>query len=791
MANPWDNDPIVTPAPKSAESWKSAPIVTAPAPKPEPAYDPMGNPTGAMIPDSDMATAKAGAGKPYAGTLAERFLWELPVSAVAGSLGMLRDLHDTNKDLVEKLPYGDLLAPALSALDPSARLAKYLPGSKTIEDAVLGKAEPGSGKEWFRTTGELIAPVPGKGMIEGGKAVLGGVKKGYGYLKGVEELSRGEAVLKDAEELRDVVKTQAAGKASSIKTEAAEAAAQKAKHEAELTEIEKVHHQIAERKHLRARTNRNIRQAGDPTAAISLRQDATAEMRGRVRDAERAAREAGLTAEEARVHAVEQERKIVDAETAAQSIEEDHLALPTTDPVEFGKKIQTAAEAIENKYVAAREEGAKFGEAIAKDGDKIVRTNAVDAYIKEAAKDTANPELVSAFKFIDRNIKKELEGGAVAKGMNLRKANSLRKQLDSIISSKQLKLENGVAVGLDTETLHHIRQVRRLLNKAAFQTSKDYEQALINFRKLSRPLDQFQRKGALKDIVAKDSLSDDFIKARADVVGAVLRREKAGKSIFSELVKHDPTLVDSAKMYFHNELFGSADAKKVPSIATLRNFLDKNDRVLTELGIYDDFADLKSARESGQAAIERARGGFEAAKAEAKSAEQLAQEAVHKVEAASRLRKLAVERQKKAMAGVKSRDDIAQAASEKAESAALKLENRAKETESKILDLSAKKAAAEDKALSYRGDINEIGAGDARTSMSQARSLARKLLDDHVIDVAQHGALVEKIADINAKFKEKDEAARHIKNSLMYVVGSIGAAGLAKFGINHIRRMVF
>lgn len=756
-----------------------------------PTYDVLGNTTGGTEGISSLGAREALEFEKKAGPFG--YVKEYGKGAAASLLGTPAEftvnLPSNIESLVAKLTG--------TKLKPEDAIPRVGYGIKEVSE-MLGKpvGDVGAG---IRETGEIIGvPVGGplaikgaEGVLRGVKGAVGGVKKGYGYLKGVEETARGEAVLKDAEELRDIVKSKAADNAASVEAEAAAAAAQKAKHVAELNEIEKVHHQIAEREHLRARTDRDIRQAGDPTAAISLRQDATAKMRERVRDAERAAREAGLTAQEARAHAVEQERKILDAENAARTIEEEHLVLPTTDAVTLGKQIQAAAAATEEKYVVAREQGAKFGEAIEKDGDKIVRTNAVGAYIKEAARDTANPELVSAFKFIERNIKNEIEGGAVAKGMTLRKANSLRKQLDSIISSKQLKLENGVAVGLDAETLHHIRQVRRLLNKSAFQTSKDYEQALINFRKLSRPLDQFQRKGALKDIVAKDSLSDDFIKAHADVVGAVLRREKSGKSVFAELVKQDPTLVDSAKTYFHNELFGAGDTKKVPTIAALRAFIAKNERVLTELGIYDDFATLKSAREAGQQAIERARGEFEAAKSGVKSAEQLSEEAVDKVAAETRLRKLALERQKQAMGAVNTSDDIAKTASEKAEAAALKLKNRAKETESKIRDLSAKKAEAESKVLSYTADINNLGAGEARTSMSSANRLADKMLKDGVLDSTQHAELVEKIADINAKFKEKDEASRHIKNVLLYVVGSIGAAGLAKFGIDHIRRIAF
>jgi hypothetical protein len=188
-------------------------------------YDAMGNPTGFDIPSEEVKLAREGAKMPYGeqmGTLAERILVEAPVSAIAGTIGMPRDLYETGKGIVGKVPYGDTVYDALSVFNPLARVAKHMPSSGTIENTVLGEAEPGSGKQWFRTAGELLAPVPGTGAISVGKKAASGVRN-------IAEAVKGTKALEAAEALRSDIRSTAEGVIAKEKAKEAEATSAKAR----------------------------------------------------------------------------------------------------------------------------------------------------------------------------------------------------------------------------------------------------------------------------------------------------------------------------------------------------------------------------------------------------------------------------------------------------------------------------------------------------------------------------------------------------------------------------------
>ena len=137
-------------------------------------------------------------------------------------------------------------------------------------------------------------------------------------------------------------------------------------------------------------------------------------------------------------------------------------------------------------------------------------------------------------------------------------------------------------------------------------------------RCLSRPLDIVERNGALKRVIETDPISLDYKMAEAEVTGLIIAKANAGNKVFQRLLEKNAGIKDSARLYFTKELFGKEAA---PTEAVMRTFLRNNERPLKQLGLYEDFRDLRVAKTTAQNAVNEAKDVQKVAVAGSKEAE--------------------------------------------------------------------------------------------------------------------------------------------------------------------------
>ena len=680
-----------------------------------------------------------------------------------------------------------------------------LPSTPFIQKHLTGEVDPNNNiQKIMRETGSVLAPVPGKGMIEGGKAVLGGVKKGYDYLKGIEHVSRGEAVLKDAEELRGGVKAQAAEKVKSIEAEAKAAGATADTKASELAKRE-------------AEFQTAARDTSPLKATEELRGQVSGVTTGKAAEQSTAATAKQAEIESAAAEKARHEASAADAEAKMGEIEESLKTRPQMTPVEFGAQVQKAADEVYAKALARREEESGFAKAVNSAGDKpIVSTRDIESYLKEAEKNVTNNSVKAVFQWVRENLTTPFEQAnakGTVKAIPLVKADNMRKDLNGALATKSLTLENQTRADI-SGAIHYINEIQKRLAGATGKASLEYRAALKKWAELSRDTDVFQRKGALKDVVGVDQFSRDHKMAEARVVGAAIKRTNEGGEFVGRLLSHDPKLQDSARMYFNHELFAGG---KVPSVGTFDKWLIKNERSLKQLGLWDEFSQARGSRDAmrelaeytGEARkkiseTERNINWLSSAKTAAEEkvaslsqldrvlkSERNPNDIVSKAESiVNHLSKeglIEPEEHAKMLSNIR---DV-QAKHAEAADAQKRLSQMVGDTKKEMETATKAKGEAKAKVRSYQTDINNIGAGEARGAMGSANSLADKMLEDEVLTVAQHKEIVEKIADINARFKEKDDAGHRIKNLMTYILGTIGVGTAAKFGLHHIRRVTF
>jgi hypothetical protein len=129
------------------------------------------------------------------------------------------------------------------------------------------------------------------------------------------------------------------------------------------------------------------------------------------------------------------------------------------------------------------------------------------------------------------------------------------------------------------------------------QTPDEYKEALGKFATLSRPLDIMERQGALKRVLDVDPLSTAERLTEAQVVGEIINKSRAGNQTFSRLLESSPQLKESGRLYFTQNLFAKGD---VPTEASLKTWLVNNERPLRQLGLYDEFKNIRVAKETAQ-----------------------------------------------------------------------------------------------------------------------------------------------------------------------------------------------
>jgi len=700
-------------------------------------------------------------------------------------------------------------------------------GAKTLlgmgEGGLAGASEATgkeSGTERAAEKAEAAGIGAGLGAIPGvGEVAWSGLKGAgnklnafLGGAKSASETARSTILTESEKAIAAAEKTAAEKGAEISKGEKALAA-----HNEELGRIEKAQQQIAERDQVRETGAiigrdpmtgkpiygpRSTAQAPDLAKVAETRAAVSERMRDSVRDAERHAEAAGLAKKDAADFAVSEQQKIVDADEAAQKLKAEHAANPTMSSEELGDKVQNAANEIYEKHANIRRKNAGFKEAIEKSGSAPnVNTSSALAYINRILPDQGNNTTIAILRSIAEKLKtatKVAEGAEpeFVEGVNLAKADSIRKDVSSAVRSKMMAMEGANPAPVPAEAAHHLGEVYKRLLKSIGDESKPYMEAMQRYRELSRPLDVFERKGALKSVIADDSLSGDFAMGKSAVVVKLLNSAKQGQPAIQRLVSENPELKDSLRMYFSRELFGF-DTAAAPSVGKMETFLKNNENALHQSGLWDEFSSMKRARESAEQAVSRAKENAKiaaSAEKEASSAEKQALaevEKTRKLSAEARAREEAIaprEQDKLAAKQEKVEKPSDVAAAEKAKAAEEKLAaqkkeatGKAKETESSIGKMATEKAKAEKTARefgTFKTVIENPKLTTSRQVSTEGLKFAERMRNSDLITEEQFKTMTDKLGELEKLNMDADQARKYALWAIQIGLGGVSATWL-------------
>ena len=499
---------------------------------------------------------------------------------------------------------------------------------------------------------------------------------------------------------------------------------------------------------------RAARQAGAGGTMQDVRENALSKFRERLAAVRARVRGLGGSEQEA-VHAAEAaETATMDARQAAEAYSENLLSRPSITPEAFGLEVRGIVQNIHAKAIEAREQTARFGQAVESAGnERIVQTQDVMTYIDEALGKTRNPEIENALKSIRSRLENtETVGKETTRiqELTLEQADSLRKYLNQVISSKRITLENG-GQGSVSAAIRDLTNVRNTLMTAAGDAHPPYRTAVETWARLSEPVREFTGKGSLRKFIQTDLQSREDLLGSADVVGELLRQAKAGKPVITSLVARNPELVNSARMYFNRELFRGQAA---PSVARLDSFLKSNENALRQLNLYEEFQTIAGAKAAGEKAVKIAENAARAAKAEVTAAGKDIRRA------------LSAETQATRTVGAQEKRVIAAAPAETAEGIAADRAARAARAETQLGIKTAQTektlAQAENRRTNYQALLNQIEKSTPTGAVAKSKEAANKMFKDGVINSDEHRALLSHIQETSDKMDRVTATAANV-----------------------------
>ena len=332
-------------------------------------------------------------------------------------------------------------------------------------------------------------------------------------------------------------------------------------------------------------------------AGKATKMEAEALRAGAAEETERVAAVEGRKAETAGWKEAEAEAEAAKEREAARKVLEEHGARPAQSAVDFGAKAQPYLEKYEQKYRGAREKESGFKQMMEKADERIVSTRPVIEYIDKVL---LNVPKKSALR--DELTKIRLNLGAKKDAAtSLTVAERIRKDMNRVATGKAPMAESGVgAASADERKV--ITDVLKELRKSTEAAIPEYAGVMAKYAEMSRPLDPFRRGEALHGLASRDPFSKEFVKNPADVTAALVRQANKGDDSLALVVAEHPEIRDEARQYFNQLLFGpKAEPKKVTAEA-LSKFNRDNEAALKALGLTEDFASVRSARESAEAA---------------------------------------------------------------------------------------------------------------------------------------------------------------------------------------------
>jgi hypothetical protein len=664
-------------------------------------------------------------------------LGQMGRGAVAGVVGLPGDIEKFGLMGLKKLG----LAPITEG--------NILPSSEGTEKALFGapKDERDSG---YREIGALSGGMMSPSAVLGGAKGVAGAARGA-WAGGKKALEVGEtAIGKEAAAGAESLRGESATRAADVATSQEDAAqAYKKKIEA----ADRAQEQLAAQP---ATAESRAQLHAMRSAPFSEEQGRVLEdIRSRTRALEREHTEAGMSVATAKKLVADHDAKIAEAEQAVTALEGDLLARPRVTAEEFGKQIRKTTEDLDQKYRNIRAEQSGFKAAIEGAHDiQRVDTKAIQETIDKQLKDVRNPTLERTLGHV-----KELLQTDGKPALTIRSADSLRGYLDSIIHSKMVGDQK-----IDKETVYFINQIKKQLVKTATDAWQPYREALGRFRTLSRPLDIVERNGSLKKVLDSDPLSTDYKLTEAQVVGEVVRHSRNGNPVFSRLLQESPELKEPARLYFTQDLFGK-DA--VPTEAALRTWLKANEGPLRQLGLYNEFKDIKSARETAGRAVQEAKAEKQVSVADLRKAQEAETAAGRDLSDAQRLRekqKGRIEQSEKAI------EDPAKRIAESDKRAGEATRRLGQQRSDATSELSKRQGVAD----RYRQFETQITTARPTEVVRETRAFVKRLRDDKLIDDKEYGEALKKVQQV----EDAQQSVADTRKALLKIAAVLGAGGI-------------
>jgi hypothetical protein len=365
-----------------------------------------------------------------------------------------------------------------------------------------------------------------------------------------------------------------------------------------------------------------------------VRQPVRERMAGQRYEAEQRAATAQREFESAQQATAQAQQVTAQAQQAVNALDRSLISRPTITVEQFGGELRNITKNLNDSLVSARAEQSGFNNVLQKFGNNpVVDTSSLVAQTKKIESQSRNPTVISMMQEI-RSLAKTDD----ANRLTVASADSLRKTLHKDIINKYFP-----QTGADKEVLSNLRELRGILIK---QTPDEYKEALGKFATLSRPLDIMERQGALKRVLDVDPLSTAEKLTEAQVVGEIINKSRAGHQAFSRLLESSPQLKESGRLYFTQNLFAKGD---VPTEASLKTWLVNNERPLRQLGLYDEFKNIRVAKETAQRAVNEAKLSESSAEQFAATAKQAVTAAEQKASTAKKVSKESEKRLQEAL----------------------------------------------------------------------------------------------------------------------------------------------
>lgn len=642
---------------------------------------------------------------------------------------------------------------------------KFISSAATPLQAIGRAGAVGAGYGAVSPTGEeeYLGRAKGKALPVALGTVLGATPAAVSAArKGGELVRAAREPVGAAEQLR----TSAAARASEEVARQQELARVAAGKEAELSQrLREQPVKAAER--AAAREQVDVSRAPE----VATREQVVADLRDRRRALERDFQQAGLTRQQAEAEIAIRESEKAAAEQSVQQLNQRLLSLPRADKETFGDALRKSIDDYVKKYNNIRQEQSGFNAMIRNAGTQnIVPAEQMHRYVQGLIDQTANPTTRRALE----NIKGSLEVNGFTEGipnnLTVKQAHDVKQYLDSIINAKSITLEGLGGVALDKNILKLVKDIKREVINTTGDVYKPYKDSLTAYAKLSRPLDVIERNAKVRKLTALDPISTESKATNSEIVGAILGEANKGNKVFATLLKEFPELKDSARMYFTKQLFGKDVA---PSLSEFRTFLATNEAKLKQAGLYDEFKDLRSAREAAERAVADAKGLVSNASDKAASAKEIEAALKQEVGKAERLVSKAVSR-------VPTAEDIAARFARTPEQTSAQVQSKLK---SMLAGTTKQREAAQEVARRNQNLLVELNnpTRPVKETVSEIGKFYKDLAKDNFITPQQYEKLYDDVKRVEKAYGESSDARKELLK--IFVKLGLGTVGGSLVGV--------